>query len=179
MKTIERQANLKLQADSWAKKDSELLIAHIIKRYHDYLRRQLPRLSQLLEEVALTHGNSHPELSELKGLYERFRKDIEEHRHKEETVFYPLCRFLKEAACRSRHEKERLEHDAGELVEEHGQVESALARMRELTHGYKVPPDASQSYRELLAGLSELKADTHEHIYMENTVLFPKVCAGE
>ncbi len=175
MKTINRQSGKSTPAADWANKDSLELIEHIIKRYHDYLRRELPRISHLFQEVAEGRLEQPPEFLKLKEIYESFRTAIEEHREKEEQVFYPLCHRLEANGNKISGEGDDVQGWTDELMQEHGEVEDALAWMSDLTHCFKAPADASDSLRELLAGLAALKRDTHEHIYVENEVLFPKV----
>ena len=59
-----------------------------------------------------------------------------------------------------------MEHHEGE-VERHG-------RISELTNGYNAPVDASDEYKKAVDGLREFAADLHEHIHIENDVIFPK-----
>jgi regulator of cell morphogenesis and NO signaling len=46
--------------------------------------------------------------------------------------------------------------------------------MRELTDGYTAPADACNTFRGLYHGLAELERALHEHIHLENNVLFPR-----
>jgi regulator of cell morphogenesis and NO signaling len=59
------------------------------------------------------------------------------------------------------------------LVDEHTALGSQLARLRELTDGYRTPADGCASYRLLYDRLAALESDTHMHIHLENNVLFP------
>lgn len=70
------------------------LVDHIVETHHAYLREELPRLSFLVEKVANAHGNAHPELLELRGVFEKLRVELEEHTEKEERVLFPACREL-------------------------------------------------------------------------------------
>jgi regulator of cell morphogenesis and NO signaling len=65
------------------------------------------------------------------------------------------------------------------MVAEHETVGDELARLRELTGGYTPPADACNTFRGLYHGLAELERDTHEHIHVENNVLFPRAQARE
>ena len=60
---------------------------------------------------------------------------------------------------------------------EHEEAGAALARIRELSHGFQPPADACNTYRALFAGLAELEEDLHRHIHLENSVLFPQALA--
>jgi regulator of cell morphogenesis and NO signaling len=48
-----------------------------------------------------------------------------------------------------------------------------------MTGGYLVPPDACISYQTLYHALAEFEADLHQHIHLENNILFPRAIAME
>ena len=52
-------------------------------------------------------------------------------------------------------------------------------RLRTITHDYKVPDDACISYRTLYQALKGFEADLHQHIHLENNILFPRAVAME
>ncbi len=58
---------------------------------------------------------------------------------------------------------------------EHEAVGDAMARIRELTDGYRVPAtEACTTYRVCLQELEAFERDLHEHVHLENNILFPK-----
>ena len=61
--------------------------------------------------------------------------------------------------------------------QEHEQAGAALRRLRSLTHDYTVPPEACNTWRALWHRLSALEESLHEHIHIENNVLFPRALA--
>ncbi len=61
---------------------------------------------------------------------------------------------------------------------EHEVAGSELARMRALTNGFSAPSGACNTFRAALAGLAELEADLHQHVHLENNVLFERVLSG-
>ena len=60
--------------------------------------------------------------------------------------------------------------------QEHEAVAVAMREMRRLTADYTPPENeaACNTYRGLLDGLQRFEADTHQHIHLENNILFPK-----
>jgi regulator of cell morphogenesis and NO signaling len=65
------------------------------------------------------------------------------------------------------------------MIREHEHAGDALARIRVLTDGYSVPPDACNTYRALFDALEQLERDLHEHVHKENNILFPKAIRQE
>ncbi|HEY3418219.1 MAG TPA: hypothetical protein VGM23_15180 [Armatimonadota bacterium] len=49
------------------------------------------------------------------------------------------------------------------------------AKMHAITRDFAMPDDVCNTYRALYAGLQELEQDIHQHIHLENNVLFPRV----
>jgi regulator of cell morphogenesis and NO signaling len=62
---------------------------------------------------------------------------------------------------------------------EHEFVGDAMAEMRHLTGGYKPPEDACATYQVCLQELEAFEHDLHDHVHLENNLLFPKASALE
>jgi len=62
---------------------------------------------------------------------------------------------------------------------EHEFVGDAMAEMRHLTGGFGAPDDACETYRVCLRELEAFERDLHDHVHLENNVLFPKAAALE
>jgi len=144
------------------------LVQHIVTQHHDFLRRELPRLHAMAGRVAQVHGGHTPSLVEVFHTFDGLAEELAQHIEKEEQVLFPVIVTMHRdgpgADLDAPIECMMLEHDdAGE----------AIARLRELTHGYAPPPEACNTYRALFAGLAELEEDMHRHVHLENSVLFP------
>lgn len=142
------------------------LIEHILKRFHERHREQLPELIRLARRVEQVHAGRHDCPAGLADHLDVMHNELRSHMMKEEQVLFPMLlggmgnRVLAPIAMM------RFEHD------QHG---DALARLLALTDDITAPVDACTTWRALYAGLSELKDDLMEHIHLENNVLFPKV----
>jgi regulator of cell morphogenesis and NO signaling len=51
--------------------------------------------------------------------------------------------------------------------------------LRDLTNGHTTPPDACISFQTLYQALAAFEADLHQHIHLENNVLFPRAVEME
>jgi regulator of cell morphogenesis and NO signaling len=169
------------EADSVALSD---LIDHILARHHGFLKSELPRLSGLLEKVTGAHGAKHGNsLIPLSRTFGALRSELESHLMKEEMVLFPIIRKLEtanEAAkkagpfhCGS------VQNPIRVMEHEHDSAGHALEEMRGLTANYTLPADACNTYRALFTGLRELEADLHQHIHLENNILFPRAAQLE
>lgn len=138
------------------------LIAHIVARHHRPLDEELPRLGALAAKVARVHGG-RTNLA-IQEHFEALRDDLVPHMDKEERVLFPMLIANDRRAVMPI----RVMH------EEHDLVGEILRSLRALSDDYTPPPEACGSWRALWGGLEALEADLHQHIHLENNVLFPR-----
>jgi regulator of cell morphogenesis and NO signaling len=60
------------------------------------------------------------------------------------------------------------------MMSEHDAAGDILRSIRQASSDFTVPPDACISYQTLYRALKELEADLHQHIHLENNILFPQ-----
>lgn len=154
------------------------LISYIEKVHHTYVRNALPTLTVYLTKLCRVHGERHPELFELKELFDQSSHDLMQHMSKEEEVLFPYIQAL-EASIRGQFllDPPRFGHLQNPIVmleSEHEQEGSRFKLMDSLTNGFVPPKDACQTYRVAFAKLQEFEMDLHKHIHLENNILFPK-----
>ncbi len=65
------------------------------------------------------------------------------------------------------------------MMMEHDNAGNALKRFRELTNNYNLPEEACNTWRALWYGLEALEESLHQHIHLENNILFPRALKGE
>ena len=149
----------------WRHATMSELIEHILQRFHEVHREQLPELIRLARQVEETHGQraDHPTglVKHLVGMFQ----DLLSHMQKEEQVLFPLLRRNESRRAQMPILVMRHEHDA------HGQW---LQKLAQITADFSVPADACNTWRALYAGLVRLKEDLMQHIHLENNVLFPQ-----
>ncbi|WP_395145891.1 iron-sulfur cluster repair di-iron protein [Armatimonas sp.] len=154
------------------------LANHIEQTHHAYLHTELPRLSILLDKVVAAHGKHVPYLAELQTLFTDFRVDLEQHMAKEEMMLFPWIR-RNEAAPSIEAHTTGLAEPIAVMETEHEAAGDALVQFRALTGGYITPPQACGTFRALLDGLATLEWDMHQHVHLENHLLFPRALARQ
>lgn len=154
----------------WAVVGDAELIEHILTRYHDRHRQELPELIRLSQRVELVHGG-HPACpAGLSDQLETLQEELEAHMQKEERILFPMiCRGMRDVAA-GPVSVMRHEHD------DHG---VALGRLREITHDLALPEGACTTWRSLYQGLARLVQELEDHIDLENRVLFARIDGGE
>jgi regulator of cell morphogenesis and NO signaling len=157
-------------APSAAPQESTALVDHIISRYHDTHRRELPELIQLARKVEKVHAKRSDVPRGLADLLERMSIELQQHMAKEELILFPAMKQSMAAGLDMPIARMRHEHD------DHG---AHLRELDRLTNGITVPSDACRTWQALYAGLAKLVDDLMEHIHLENNVLFPRFSAVE
>ena len=146
------------------------LIDHILSAYHVPLWEELPRLEAMARKVLSVHGDKQPEM--LRGIVEVYaglKAELDQHMKKEEQILFPMIKAGQGTMAGPPVDCMHQEHEtAGE----------ALRRLRLLTNNYEVPEGACNTWRALWHGLAALEQDLHQHIHLENNILFPRARAG-
>jgi regulator of cell morphogenesis and NO signaling len=60
------------------------------------------------------------------------------------------------------------------MMTEHETVGDILRELRALSSNYAVPTDGCVSYQTLYQALEAFEQDLHQHIHLENNILFPR-----
>lgn len=153
------------------------LVNHIVAYHHAYIRNTTPLLTDYLNRLALDHSNGHPELHEVKNLFELLVDNIFRNMEKEELVLFPRIRKL------SMHQGppgNPLEgrFTIGDSIRE---LESCqdnelihLKRIAGLTSNYTVPEGVCRVYYITMKNLREFGDDLQRHNHLERNILFPK-----
>ncbi|HZP43757.1 MAG TPA: iron-sulfur cluster repair protein YtfE [Candidatus Binatia bacterium] len=149
----------------WDEAPLPALVAHVLERYHARLREEMPRLVALAAKVEAVHAEKPTCPHGLADHLRAMEQAIEMHLEKEERVLFPLIAAGRGALAAMPIRCMVYEHES------HG---AALARVRGITADLTPPPEACATWRALYLGLGALERDLHEHIHLENHVLFPR-----
>lgn len=159
------------------------VIDYIVDKHHIYTREELLQLTALANKVATRHGDHLPSLLGLKDTFQELCDELGPHMMKEEQVLFPYIEEME-----SRRDKNippayppfaTVQNPVGMMTIEHEQAGELLVRMRALTDNYTLPEWACPSFTALYHRMAELEADLHQHIHLENNLLFPKAIEME
>lgn len=154
------------------------LITHIIDTHHVFTRSEMDRLQLLADKVLAAHGGHHPELIHVDELLTRLCADLRPHMFKEEQILFPYIVASEEAFKQKRAVPSppfgTVNNPIRMMMMEHDAAGEILRELRALTSDYQVPADACVSYRMLYQALEDFEKDLHQHIHLENNLLFPK-----
>ena len=103
------------------------------------------------------------------------QRDLLAHMLEEDRVLFPMIEALDAGEpLPDGRPRQALAAPIAVMEAEHAGAGAALARMRALTGGYAPPEWACPTFRGLYYGLSQLEADMHLHVHLENHILFPR-----
>ena len=159
------------------------LITHILDTHHVFTKSEMERLQLLADKVLAAHGGNHPELVHLDELLTHLCADLKPHMFKEEQVLFPYIVAMARAADQQGAVPfapfGTVNNPIRMMMTEHDTAGEILRELRSLTSDYKVPADACISYQTLYQALENFEKDLHQHIHLENNILFPKALAME
>ncbi|EKM0361828.1 iron-sulfur cluster repair protein YtfE [Cronobacter turicensis] len=146
------------------------IIDHIIVRYHDRHREQLPVLILQATKVERVHADKPGVPKGLAKYLSMLHEELTSHMMKEERVLFPMIKQGMGSQATGPISVMESEHDeAGELLEV----------IKHTTNNVTPPPEACTTWRALYNGINELIDDLMNHISLENNTLFPRALAGE
>lgn len=148
---------------SWENTTNQELIQHILSRYHDVHRQQLPELIRLAQRVETVHGQSPHCPVGLAAHLTQMKLELEQHMEKEEQILFPIL---------ERGHSELAAGPINVMRHEHNDHGNHIAKLDELTNNITLPKGACNTWRALYLGLDTFKSDLMEHIHLENNILF-------
>jgi regulator of cell morphogenesis and NO signaling len=183
LEMAEQAAQAAREDRDWQVEPLADLIAHIQNTHHQYTREEMARLVPLMDKVCAVHGKNHPELQQIRASFHRLVAELTTHMMKEERVLFPYIVRMEEAVI----QKEpvlpspfgSVQNPVSMMEHEHDSAGNALRAMREASTGYTMPDDVCISYQTLYKALADFEADLHQHIHLENNILFPRSIAME
>ena len=154
------------------------LIAHILDTHHAFTKQEMSRLELLSRKVISVHGENHPELHKVGAMFETLCADLKPHMFKEEEILFPYIVALVQS--RSQNQPGpfapfgTVNNPVRMMMMEHDTAGEILRELRTITSDYTSPADGCISYQTLYEALEALEKDLHQHIHLENNILFPR-----
>ncbi|HUP46547.1 MAG TPA: iron-sulfur cluster repair di-iron protein [Thermoanaerobaculia bacterium] len=150
---------------------------YILSVHHTYTRQAIETISMLSEKVANRHGGGHEEVLAVRRIFAALADELAPHLMKEEQILFPFVEELEAASDGGARPEScfgTIANPIRVMLMEHDTAASRLAELRSATGGYVLPEDACLSFRALYEQLGELERDLHQHMHLENNLLFPR-----
>lgn len=164
--------------------DIDFLISYLINVHHRYLKKSLPETQKLLKEFAQEHIKKFPYLEDLERQFDLLIKQLMPSMEREEEVLFPYIRQIAHAHRHKESYAALLVRTLRKPVEEtmfkgHETVTNIILSIRRLTSQYTTPENVCISHKVVIAKLKELDNDLMQHLYLEQSILFPRAMAIE
>jgi regulator of cell morphogenesis and NO signaling len=162
----------------WPQGSLRQLIDHIVATHHAYVKRELPRLAVLAQKVVNRHGDTQAHLPALQKLVASLDDELTHHLAKEENILFPYVVEL-EAALASGSALPSscfgaVTNPIAMMTSEHEAAGALLAEIQRLSDHFTPPVGACPTYHAYYEALKEFQLDLHQHIHLENNILFPR-----
>ncbi|GJM63907.1 iron-sulfur cluster repair di-iron protein [Persicobacter diffluens] len=152
----------------------DLLADYIEKTHHRYVRQQIPQIQALLKTIVEVHGEHEPHLAEIQNLFEGCAQAMTAHLAKEEIILFPFVREIAENPDAETLSQKDLSGPLAEMEEEHDGEGNRFKEISRITNAYTPPKDACPTYQQTYAMLKDFEDNLHQHVHLENNMLFPK-----
>jgi regulator of cell morphogenesis and NO signaling len=153
------------------------IIERILENHHTYIRAQIPVIQAYLAKLAAKKGDLWPDLRRIEAQFTELAHELTRHMEKEETILFPFIEAMLEARAQCRRVPRTpfgtIQNPVRMMELEHQQAGSEMWGIRVLTNNFQPPADACVTWRACYAELEAFERDLHQHVHLENNVLFP------
>jgi regulator of cell morphogenesis and NO signaling len=153
------------------------LCNYIEETHHAYINEQAPFIQQKLDKLCNVHGDNHPELFEVKELFDGAVGNLTAHMQKEELILFPYIRNLIKFKSGQVDDVPGMGNIMGPIsvmMQEHDIEGDRFRQINEITKRYTTPADGCNTYEVTYKALRDFEKDLHRHIHLENNILFTK-----
>ena len=140
------------------------LMNFVSDKYHASEKRNLSSLNQCFQFMPAQDINRYPQLTTIRLHFGEIRKLLQKHLADSETLFFPAIRKNANTFSHLSHLKDQVHS----LKQE---VSKRFSDIRNLTHHYNAPEEASAWTKLCYALLHDLESETNHHLFVEESIL--------
>lgn len=171
---MHKQSDGMSQAPRFNYWEPAFLCDYIENNHHAYVKAMIPVIQQFIHKVARVHGDWRPENIGIAADFDKLAIEMRNHLEKEEVQAFPLIRSLNQSSDESKQEAAiKLDQLIKEMENEHDGAGDLMRKIRTLSNDFMPPEDACNTYRAAYEALADFEKDLHQHVHLENNILFP------
>ncbi len=162
------------------------LLYYINGEYHSKEETILSHIHTTIQKVLKekTEKKSFTQLVEnIEEIFNDLKKKFIQHCDNEEKILFPYVKKLLEARrCETNllsHKISLLKTPIRMLENEHKEAAIVLSDIKKWTDNFFIPDNAPETFRTMMRGFKAFEKDFHNHLHIENNILFPKLIALE
>lgn len=155
-----------------------MLISYILIHHHFYIQQNMPLIQQHLDKVAFKHGDNFPYMKKVAELFSELGDELMMHMKKEEMILFPAIREMERLQSLGEPISAGLLNVTTPMMvmeKEHEIAGGLMEEIRTLTGHYSIPDGACTTFRISQMELKEFEEKLHEHVHLENNILFEDV----
>jgi len=156
--------------------NAEQLISYILIHHHFYVKNSIPTIFNHIEKVVTKHRDKYPNMQQVLQLFAAVREELLPHMQKEEMILFPRIKELVAAVENNAHQAFAPSFIDGPVLvmeTEHDNAGQLMFAIRDLTNHYTAPETACTTHKVCLEELKAFEEDLHQHVHIENNILFP------
>lgn len=176
LEEIQQEQGANVAESHWLSAPLKDLTEYIVKKHHAYTREQLKLIDELMNKVEQRHGAEHMEIFKLSKAVAVLASELRHHAECEEANLFPYIAALgtNEKKDLPAPAKGSVKMPITRMMADHDQTGEELRNLRGLTDHYTPPAEACPTWRALYRAIEDLETDLHQHIHLENNILFPR-----
>jgi len=162
--SIGSDAAFSIHPDIWS---TEFLTSFILQNHHAFVRQELPHIIEQMAKVVRKHGEKFIDAAAILELLQELQQSLTDHMMLEEANLLSYA-----AAATTLEQRRALINDH---LNDHDDLGRKLQRLRAITSDFTPPQGACTTHRAAYAGIKRFYEDTMQHVFLENTILFPRL----
>jgi len=154
---------------------AQQLIDHILTHHHFFVKQAVPQIVMHLTKLVQKHGNRFGWISDGYSTFMALQEELMLHMRKEELVLFPYIKEI-EKIYREGIPPSALSNITAPIMvmeNEHEEAGKLMEKLRKITNDYTPEETACTTHRVTLAELKEFEENLHQHVHLENNILFP------
>ena len=153
------------------------IIDHVIEKHHKFVYSQAESIENLIQQLVSANPDNKS-VDELRLLNRTITSELFDHMRKEEEVLFPAIISLERAAEIRKADGKLLPFKIANrlrllILEDEG-TGYLLRNLRQGLLTYQPSPQAESIYKQLSDAIASFESDLKRHIYIENSILFPR-----
>jgi regulator of cell morphogenesis and NO signaling len=175
---LDELENIPLQRNAIQKPFTEMtadeLIAHILVHHHYYVKQIVPQIQQHLAKLKEKHADKFEWINTGVQTFNLLQQELLQHMQKEEMILFPQIKAVEECYKENRATIKDILTPISVMESEHATVGKLMEKLRTITNNYTPAETACTTHRITLMELKEFEENLHQHVHLENNILFPK-----
>lgn len=162
--------------------DLELLINFLVEIDHPYKLENINFIKNLGIKIQKTHGEKLVEMPKIMKTIQHISEIIETHIKIEETFLFPYILRLNAYQKEKKNpnvQKPQLINPLKNIENDHTKICKLWKQIAKLTNNYQLYESIDSNFKLLYYKLRQFEEKLHNHIHIENNILFPKALALE